>query len=280
MADLTVINTDAGEIKLSPKIIKDYLVRGNGNVTEQETIMFLSLCKFQKLNPFLNEAYLIKFGGQAATMVVGKEVFTKRAYQHPKFRGLTAGIIVERDGELLELEGTFKKPKDILLGGWAIVHIENRVPFKNTVSMEEYSKGQSTWKQIPCTMIRKVALVQALREAFPEYFQAMYSQEEMPVDNDVVDGFEPVAPPVECVIIEEEPKKLVTIAQVKRMFTIANKKGLTDEETKTLIKDMFNLESSKEMTVEQYDLVMVEIEKVPEVVEVVEVKQEEENINE
>jgi phage recombination protein Bet len=267
MADLTVINTDAGDIKLSPKIIKDYLVRGNGNVTEQETMMFLSLCKFQKLNPFLNEAYLIKFGGQAATMVVGKEVFTKRAYQHPKFRGLTAGIIVERDGELLELEGTFKKPKDILLGGWATVHVADRVPFKNTVSMEEYSKGQSTWKQIPCTMIRKVALVQALREAFPEYFQAMYSQEEMPVDNDIVDGFKAVVPPQECVVAEEvQNEKLVTAAQIKRMFTIAGKKQLTNEQVKEMIQEMFSIESSKEMNIEQYEALIELIERIPDVV--------------
>jgi phage recombination protein Bet len=266
MGDLTVIKTDSGEIKLSPKIIKDCLVRGNGKIDDQEAMMFLSLCKFQKLNPFLNEAYLVKFGSSPANIIVGKEAFTKRAYMHPKFKGLTAGIIVERDGEILELEGSFKKPSDILLGGWAIVHVADRVPFKNTVSMEEYSKGQSTWKQIPCTMIRKVALVQALREAFPEYFQAMYSQEEMPVDNDVVDGFEAVTPPQECVV-EEQEIKLVTTAQIKRMFTIAGKKQLTNEQVKEMMQEMFSIESSKEMNVEQYEVFVELIERIPDVVE-------------
>jgi hypothetical protein len=180
-------------------------------------------------------------------------VFTKRAFQHPKFRGLTAGIIVQRGNEILELEGSFKVPDDILLGGWAIVHVEDRIPFKNTVGLSEYQKFkydgtlQSTWKQIPCTMIRKVALVQALREAFPEYFQAMYSQEEMPVDNDIVDGYETVVPPQECVVVEESnhDEKLVTIAQIKRMFTLATKRGLTNEEVKKVIQDMFKVESSK-----------------------------------
>jgi len=267
MTDLAVIKTDTGEIKLSPKIIKDYLVRGNGNVTDQEIMMFLSLCKFQKLNPFLNEAYIVKFGSSPANIIVGKETFTKRAYLHPKFRGLTAGIIVERDGEVLDLEGSFKKPTDTLLGGWAIVHVEGRVPFKNTVSMEEYSKGQSTWKQIPCTMIRKVALVQALREAFPEYFQAMYSQEEMPVDNDIVDGYETVVPLAECVVEQTNDEKLVTIAQIKRMFTLASKRGLTNEEVKKVIQDMFKVESSKELTVKQYEKVIEQIESVPEVLD-------------
>jgi len=200
---VTEIVTDTGTIKLSPAIIKEYLVRGNGDVSNQEVMMFLSLCKFQKLNPFLNECYLIKFGRSPASIVVGKETFTKRAFNHPKFKGLTAGIIIERDGELMDLEGTFKKPSDILLGGWAIVHVEGRTPFKNTVSMEEYVKYksdgavQSTWKSMPATMIRKVALVQALREAFPEYFQAMYSQEEMPEDNAIIDSFDKIEMPEE-----------------------------------------------------------------------------------
>ena len=32
------------DVKLSPKMIKDYLVAGNGQVTDQEVVMFLSLC--------------------------------------------------------------------------------------------------------------------------------------------------------------------------------------------------------------------------------------------
>ena len=271
--NMTVIKTDTGDIKLSPSIIKNYLVRGNGNVTDQETMMFLSLCKFQKLNPFLNEAYLIKFNNAPASLVVGKETFTKRAFTHPKFRGLTAGVIVERNGELMELEGTFKKPSDILLGGWAIVHVENRVPFKNTVSLAEFQKTksdgtlQSTWKSMPCTMIRKVALVQALREAFPDYFQAMYSQEEMPVDNDLINEFKEVEIPDECVI--EEVKK-ITPDQVKRLYTIATKHGIGKDEVKRLIVENYNLGSSKELNIQQYETLINFLENLPVDMKVVE----------
>lgn len=44
-----------------------------------------------------------------------------------------------------------------------------------------------TWAKMPATMIRKVALVQALREAFPEDFQGMYAPEEMPVEPSALD---------------------------------------------------------------------------------------------
>lgn len=58
-----------GEIvKLTPSIIKKFLVNGGGNVTDQEVTMFLNLCRFQHLNPFLREAYLVKYGQQVALL--------------------------------------------------------------------------------------------------------------------------------------------------------------------------------------------------------------------
>ena len=54
-------NANGEEIKLSTSMIKNYLVSGNGAVTDQEVMMFLTLCRYQHLNPFLREAYLIKY---------------------------------------------------------------------------------------------------------------------------------------------------------------------------------------------------------------------------
>ena len=53
----------------------------------------------------------------------------------------------------------------------------------------------SNWASKPATMIRKVALVQALREAFPEDLQGMYSIEEsdVPVPLDETPIQQPVA---------------------------------------------------------------------------------------
>ena len=70
----------AGEnVRLSYQIIRDYLTKGNGAVTDQDLMQFMSVCKFNKLNPFLNEAYLIKFGNTPAQMIVSKEALMKRA---------------------------------------------------------------------------------------------------------------------------------------------------------------------------------------------------------
>ncbi len=67
------------EVKLSGNIIREYLVSGNDDVTDQEVVNFLNLCRYQKLNPFLKEAYLIKFKGTPAQLITSKEAFMKRA---------------------------------------------------------------------------------------------------------------------------------------------------------------------------------------------------------
>lgn len=165
--------------ELTIEDIKSYICQ---DATDQEAYVFLQLCQARRLNPFLKEAYLIKYGGKAS-MVVGKDAFTRRAEEHPAFDGFQAGIIVEfQNGEIdFAREGTFLKKGEILLGGWAVVHRKDRAhPFKAAVSLEEYGgKKGGVWSEKPATMIRKVALVQALREAFPSEFSGMYDSAEM-----------------------------------------------------------------------------------------------------
>lgn len=166
------------EVRLTGNIVKNYLARGNQKITDKEVVIFMNLCKYRKLNPFTNEAYLIKFKDEAQ-IVAGKEAFMRKAEESPRYKGHRAGIIVVRDKEILELEGCFKLQTDVLVGGWAQVFVEGKkCPVVAKVSLQEYSKGQSTWKNMPSTMIRKVALVQALREAFPSEVGALYTQEE------------------------------------------------------------------------------------------------------
>lgn len=173
-------------VKLSPAIVRNYLVNGDGNVTDQEVAMFLNLCKYQRLNPFIRDAYLIKFGDQPATIVTSKDAIMKRAMRNPKYAGHQAGIIVQtKQGELEYRLGAFKLPGEILIGGWAKTYVKGyEVPIEVAVSFEEYAGRKrdgnlnSTWAGKPGVMIRKVALVTSLREAFPEDLQGMYAQEE------------------------------------------------------------------------------------------------------
>lgn len=185
---MTVIQTDKGEVKLSPGIVKQYLVSGGGNVSNGEVMMFMALCKYQALNPFIKEAFLIKYGSSPATMVVGKDVFVKRANKHPDHEGFEAGItILTPNGELERRVGTLILPDETLVGGWAKAYRKGyRVPMEAEVSLLEFDKKQSSWKTMPGTMIRKVALVTCLRETYPEELQALYCSEEMGVDGSML----------------------------------------------------------------------------------------------
>ena len=171
------------EVKLSYSIVRKYLTKGNADVTDQELVQFISVCKFNKLNPFLNEAYLIKFksarGDGNAQMIVSKEALFKRAEACEQYDGIEAGIIVLRGDNVVELEGCFRQAKDVLLGGWAKVYRKDRrVPTVSKVNLSEYDKGNSIWNEKKATMISKIAKVQALREAFPSQLGAMYAKEE------------------------------------------------------------------------------------------------------
>jgi phage recombination protein Bet len=167
------------DVNLSYQIVRDFLTKGTGTVTDQDLTQFISICKYNQLNPFLNEAYLVKFGNAPAQMIVSKEALMKRADACDNYEGIQAGVIVIRKDVQVELEGCFYMPDDKLVGGWAKVHRSDRkFPIVAKVLLSEYDKKQSTWNEKQSTMISKVAKVQALREAFPAQLGAMYTQEE------------------------------------------------------------------------------------------------------
>lgn len=178
-------NSYGQEVKLTKEIVRNTLVKGNASVSDSEIVRFISICKFNGLNPFLNEAYLVPYNG-SAQMIVSKEALMKRAELCPEYDGLQAGLIVKKGEEITELEGAFLPAGSDLLGAWAKVYRKDRkLPFYSRISFSEYSSGIALWKSKPCTMIRKVAVVQALREAFPSQLNAMYCAEEQGLQDDI-----------------------------------------------------------------------------------------------
>ena len=150
--------------------------------TSQEVRLFIKLCLAKNLNPFIREAYLIKYDDKSpATIVVGKDAFMQRANRIPTFDGMSAGVIVNRADAIEYVEGAFAiDGVDTLLGGWAkVFHKDRSVPTFAAVSIAEYHSNKSTWRQMPLTMIRKVAVMHALREAFPIDFSGLYDAAEM-----------------------------------------------------------------------------------------------------
>lgn len=163
--------------------------------TDAECKIFLETCKQYHLNPFTKEAYLIHYDNKnadtASTIVLGKNCYLQMAERNPAYDGFEAGVIVlTADGQLLNREGSIvydgEDGGETLLGGWAKVYRKDRTRASyEEVKLSEYDTGKSPWSGKKATMIRKVALVHALREAFPSTFGALYDESEVRVDAEV-----------------------------------------------------------------------------------------------
>ena len=191
-AAATTYEAGGSQITLTPDIVRKYLVSGSGNVTDQEIAMFISLCRYSHLNPWVHEAYCIKYGSSPATMVVSKEAFQKRAETNPAYDGASSGIVVEDDqtGEVVYRTGTLKRPGETVIGGWAEIYRKDRTHSTRVeVSLDEYigrkSDGSVTsmWASKPATMIRAFGGMYTAEEqgaAEPEMTAVPISPEESP----------------------------------------------------------------------------------------------------
>jgi phage recombination protein Bet len=207
---LVKYETFLGPVELSVEAIRLYLCP---KATPEEAFIFLQKCRFQKLNPFLGEAYLVVYDGQqgrSTSMIIGKEAHTRRAERHPDYLGMEAGLIIQLDGQLKEVSGAFLAPGAELLGGWCKVLRKGKEPSFISVSLKEYDKGRNLWRTMPATMIRKVAVVQALREAFPSDMAGLQGSGEFD--------------------LAEEERQVVEGQVVQKPGDFVRGSGLTDEE--------------------------------------------------
>lgn len=210
-------------VELDLAFVKKYLVRGRAElVSDQEVVFFMNTCKMQGLNPLAQgEVYLIKYSkDDPASMVVGKDAYLRRAFDHPDYLFKNDGIVVQRGNDIVQKEGCCLYPGETLLGGWCRVFFmrngKERTAFKE-VSFGEYNKGMANWKTKPATMINKVAISQCVRDAFPKDYEGLYSEEEMvasgaiPADYEVIDDDKPAEddPP----ITQEQRQSLFKAAQ-------------------------------------------------------------------
>ena len=198
--DDKVMNFKVGNdnVQLSINLVRRYLSGDNPNVTESEIIYFMKLCKARGLNPYIRDAYLIKYGNQPAAIIVAKDAVEKRAIQNPEYDGKEVGIYVENKetGELIKREGSIlRKNKEELVGAWCTVYRKDwKYPITKEVNFDEYIQKKkdgtpnTNWENRPVTMITKVAIVQALREAFIEELSGMYEAEEMGVNESELDN--------------------------------------------------------------------------------------------
>ena len=178
------------KLVLSFETVKKYLTQGNGKVTDQELTYFISHCVHQKLDPFIKECYLIKYGdNDPAAIVTAYYVLMARAQEDPGYDGYESGVIVQGEAEELKyINGTvFNPDQQKLIGGWCKVYHKNRKqPSFKSVNLKTYVKktreGKVTrfWsEENQPDQIEKVAIAQAHRRACPRQLQGMYLAEEV-----------------------------------------------------------------------------------------------------
>lgn len=223
-------SADGESIELTQAKVARYMVSGDArNVTDAEFMRFMQLCKANRLNPFVNEAYLVKYGDSPATIVPSKEVFTKRAYRNERFKGMEAGVTVVSNGRLVQRPGCVTLKGETLVGGWCKVHVEGyAVPIYEEVPLSEYNTGKSSWKKMPGTMIRKVAMCHALREAFPEDLGGLYDSSEMGADDAPAPQpqGEPIPARAEVVREAPEPGRPARLDALRGLMAQAKRLGI------------------------------------------------------
>jgi phage recombination protein Bet len=175
---VALAEAEGGKITITFDDVKKYICP---DASDAEIGLFLKVCASEQLNPFRRECFLVKYAkDQPAAIIISTEAFLKAAESCPEYDGHEAGIILKdaakepefREGAFL-LEDEEKK----LVGGWARVYRKDRAkPIYVAVNIKECMKhkkgGDPTrfWEAMPATMVRKVALSRALREAFPNRF--------------------------------------------------------------------------------------------------------------
>lgn len=263
---------DGQEIVLTPEIVRRYLVSGDARaVTADEVMMFIQMCKYQRLNPFAGEVYFVKYNGSPATPILSVNTFRKRAAASPVCAGWQPGVIVRKGDELIYREGSLVLDDEELVGGWCKVWRKDwSQPYIATVTLKEYmrvgrdGRPQSTWNK-PATMIAKVAETRALSTVIPG-LQGLYGAEEMNIDEGQIerqyDDMElgqviPLDEREETMpVTERKPANPITDKQAKRLFAIAQ--GNTDLLKQVLSK--YGYAHTKDIDKADYEAICDEVE--------------------
>lgn len=144
-------------------------------------LMFVELCARMGLNPMLREVYAIPYkdrltGKVTLSIIVGYQEFLKRAERTGLLNSWRVDIIGDCVKEVVTKQiqgknGTYQKDFVVWNGDMkAVITIWRKDwtnPFVHEVYLDEYAQQNEMWASKPRTMLRKVAITQGFRLAFP-----------------------------------------------------------------------------------------------------------------
>jgi phage recombination protein Bet len=202
-------------------------------VSDLEIAKAIALAKKLGLDPLRKEVHLVPFKG-SVQLVVSYLEYIKRAERSGKLDGWEVRLGKDELGEYAEVE-IFRKD-------W-------KHSLKWRAYLDEVKKDTPNWKAMPLFMLRKTAIAQAFRLAFPEETQ------ELPLEEGEIVEYETV-----------EEVKTISEAQARRLWIIAREvgkeAGLGKEEVEKAVREVLNgygFESTKEIPTTLYDEVIESI---------------------
>ena len=155
--------------KVTQQLLMDYLKQTNSNLQPNEQAQFLAIAQTFNLNPWKREVYAVAYGkgdGRKLSIIVGYEVYLRRAEEFPQYDGYETSFIGTGSDMCCTCK-VFRKDRNHATGA--------------TVFLREYSQGNSMWNTKPRVMLEKVAIATAMRRAFPSEFNGMpYIADELP----------------------------------------------------------------------------------------------------
>jgi len=242
------INVQSKELNLSTDDVKQYIAP---NATDKELYFFMNIARSYGLNPFKREIHFAKYGNSPGQVIVGYETYIKRAERTGQLDGWSVWIEKDDVGEKAVIE----------------IHRKDRSrSFRWEVYREEFDKKQSTWKAMPHFMLKKVAISQGFRLAFPEEVGGMpYTPDEINAGasedlpkGDVVDAEYSQQPQQSQAQPQPQGDGMITQAQLKKLATVLTNLGVTDRTEKLNMVNAWlennghdHISSSKELTKEQ-----------------------------
>lgn len=203
------------------------------NATDNEIGLFLQIAKAYELNPFKREIYLVKYGSYPASTIVGYETYLKRAERTGKL-----------DGWDVDIEG---EPPDA--SATITIHRKDRgheikwtAYYEDAVQRTKDGNVTSMWRKWKF-MLRKVAIAQGMRLAFPDELGGLpYTEEELdptqPPTNVVVVDSAPLAEKIKGATPKKEERTevreedLCTADDRRRLFGVCKSNGYEEEDVR------------------------------------------------
>lgn len=261
------------KIKLSVAMVKNLIcvkTKSGAICSDVDAIKFVAMCQARRLNPFEGDAFLIGYDskdGPKFSLITAHQAFLKRAEVNEEYDGMKSGIIIERDGQIQDLEGDFYLPGDKVLGGWATVFFKNRKqPMHKRVRLERFKKPFGIWLEDAAGMICKCAEADALRSSFPTMLGGLYLREEVPQEPKKMES--PIFNPPEKPVVEVKPAASAPVTPQELLAERCKKDGITELDLLNFLDATFGLsvnnlselgDESVEMIQEKWDDIVKDI---------------------